>query len=358
VVQLKARTSQVTSLDPDFLRIGIIGCGYWGPNLIRNFFEAPGTIVSHICDQDVTRLAAMGKRFQTAAMFTDHKELLEDPTIDAVCVATPAATHYAIAKEALQAGKHVWVEKPLALCREDARELADLASSKGLVLMVDHTFIYTPAVQRMKQSIATGELGDLLYYDSVRVNLGLYQHDVNVIWDLGVHDFSITDYLLPYRPVAVSAFGACHVGAGTSESLSYITLHFEENFIAHFHLNWLAPVKIRLATVCGSERMIVFDDTVPSEKLRIYDRGITISNDRKKLSDRTKMMVEYRTGDMYAPKLDNGEALQAGARHFAECILRKETPITDGEAGTRVVAMLEAAQRSLANNGKLEDILW
>jgi predicted dehydrogenase len=344
------------------LNVGVIGCGYWGPNLVRNFFEADDTDVSHICDRDATRLANISKRYPSATLTQDHREIIDDPAVDAVCIATNAASHYALAKEALLAGKHVWVEKPLALHYSEAQELHELAARKNLVLMVDHTFIYTSAVQRMHESIAAGELGDLLYFDSVRVNLGLYQHDVNVIWDLGVHDFSITDYLLPQRPVAVSAFGARHIAAGTSESLAYITLHFEENFIAHFHLNWLAPVKIRMTTICGSERMIVYDDTLPSEKLRVYDRGISITDGRQRDTghrmDREQMQVEYRTGDMFAPKLDNAEALQVGARHFADCILHGTQPITDGGAGGRVVAMLEAAQRSLLNHGREERIQW
>jgi predicted dehydrogenase len=358
VVQAQSLTPSAKARIARALNIAVIGCGYWGPNLVRNFFETDAATVSHVCDRDGSRLAAIGRRYPAVTLTSEYEAVLQDPGVDAVCIATNVASHYALAKAALLAGKHVWVEKPLALHSEEARELHDLARGRKLVLMVDHTFIYTAAVQRMRQSIQEGELGDLLYFDSVRVNLGLYQHDVNVIWDLGVHDMSITDYLLPYRPVAVSAHGARHIGAGTSESLAYVTLHFKENFIAHFHLNWLAPVKIRLTTICGSERMIVHDDTLPSEKLRIYDRGITIKNERRRGLDREQMQVEYRTGDMFAPKLDNVEALQVGARHFTDCILRGTQPITNGEAGGRVVAMLEAAQRSLANGGREEDIQW
>jgi len=335
--------------------MGIIGCGYWGQNLVRNFFEASSSTVTHICDLDAERLATIGRRYPTTAGVTDYQELLSNPDVDGVCIATAASTHYGIAREALRAGKHVWVEKPLALLASEARELTELASERSRVLMVDHTFVFTSAVQRMKESIDSEELGKLLYYDSVRVNLGLYSHDVNVIWDLGPHDFSMIDYLLPYRPVAVSAVGACQIGAGSRESQAYVTLEFAENLIAHFHVNWLAPVKIRLATVCGTKRMIVFDDTMMDEKVKIYDRGIEVNDSP---DDRTRMLVEYRTGDMYAPKLAQTEALSVAARHFADCVAGNATPISGGEAGTRVVAMLEAAQRSLNKGGRREEILY
>ncbi|HLF71350.1 MAG TPA: Gfo/Idh/MocA family oxidoreductase [Dehalococcoidia bacterium] len=335
------------------LRVAVIGCGYWGPNLVRNFFDAPGSTVTRVCDLEPERLDAIGKRYPTIGLGSDWRDVVHDPDVDAVCIATPAATHYAIAREALNAGKHVWVEKPLSMSFAEARELTELATKLGRVLLVDHTFVYTPAVQRMRQSIVSGELGDLLYYDSIRVNLGMYQHDVNVIWDLGVHDFSIIDYLLPYRPSGVSAVAASQIADSGREGLAYVTLHFEGDFIAHFHVSWLAPVKIRLATVCGTKRMIVFDDTAPSEKLKIYDRGIEVSGSSK---DRERLQVEYRTGDMSAPKLDQVEALQIAAQHFAECVATGATPITDGAAGARVVAMLEATQRSLAAGGRVEKL--
>lgn len=338
----------------DVVRVAVIGCGYWGPNLVRNFFEAPASTVSAACDLDQDRLAAIAKRYPTIALTTDYRDVLRDPDIDAVAVATPVSTHYPIAQEALEAGKHVWVEKPLTMSYPDAQRLTELAARKKRVLMVDHVFVYTGAVQRIRESIDSGELGEVLYYDSVRVNLGLLQHDVNVIWDLGVHDFSIVDYLLPQRPIAVSSVGACHINGG-SESIAYVTLHFQENLIAHFHVNWLAPVKIRLTTVCGSQRMAVYDDTVPSEKVRIYDRGVTVNGS---LEDRTRLLVEYRSGDMYAPKLEQTEALQAAARHFASCIVNGTPPHTDGEAGARIVALTEAAQRSLLHGGRLQRVTW
>ncbi len=338
------------------LNVAVIGTGYWGPNLIRNFFEAPGSTVQTVCDLNETRLAGIAQRYPTIGLTTEYDSVLRDKDVDAVVIATPVSTHYELARRALDAGKHVWVEKPLALDYGDAMRLTELAAQKHLTLMVDHTFVYTAAVQTMKSRIESGELGDLLYYDSVRVNLGLFQHDVNVIWDLAIHDAGILDYLVPFRPVAVSASGACHIGAGSrTESIAYVTVYFAENFIAHFHVNWLAPVKLRLTTLCGTNRMIVYDDTVADEKVRIYDRGVVVSDNE---ADRTRLQVDYRTGDMYAPRLDSTEALQVAARHFAECIAEGKTPHTDALAGSRAVGLLSAAHRSLQAGGRLEQVTW
>lgn len=358
MVGVERERAVVAAAQPAELRVGVVGAGYWGPNLVRNFFEAPGSTVVAASDLSLERLAAIGRRYPTLTLTTDVEDILRDPRVDAVAIATPTATHYALARRALEAGKHVWVEKPLAPSYAEAMRLTELAHRQGLTLMVDHTFVYTGAVQAMRTRIDTGELGELLYYDSVRVNLGLYQNDVNVIWDLGIHDVSIVDYLLPFRPIAVSAQGARHIGSGdgVSESIAYVTLHYEQNFIAHFHVNWLAPVKIRMATLCGADRMIVYDDMVLSEKLRIYDRGVTVNGDAE--SDRRRLLVEYRSGDMYAPRVDPAEALQTGARHFAASIAAGTAPLTDGLAGSRAVAMLEAAQQSLANSGRVTRISW
>jgi predicted dehydrogenase len=358
VTQVLPDTRQREDNTAGLIRTAVIGCGYWGPNLIRNFFEAPTSTVSYACDLNGARLASIGTRYPTITLTDDYKEVLNDPKVDAVVIATPVSTHFPLAKQALEAGKHVWVEKPLALSYEDAQRLTELAERKQRTLMVDHTFIYTPAIQRLRASIDAGELGDLLYYDSVRVNLGIYQHDVNVIWDLGVHDASIMDYLLPHKPVGVSAVAAAHIvnGSGASESIAYVTVHFEENLIAHFHLNWLAPVKIRQITVCGTNRMIVYDDNVIIEKVRIYDRGVVVHPASK--ADRNRLSVEYRTGDMYAPKLDQTEALQAAAIHFADCIASGTRPFSDGEAGSRTVALVQAAQRSLACDGGLQKVAF
>ncbi len=332
------------------LRVAVVGTGYWGPNLIRNFVESPGSSVHTVCDLSETRLAGIGRRYPTIRLSTDYDDVLADPAVDAVIIATPVATHYELARRALEAGKHVWVEKPLSLNHADAMRLTELAARRHLVLMVDHTFVYTSAVRAMRARIESGELGSLLYYDSVRVNLGLYQHDTNVIWDLAIHDVGILDYLVPFRPIAVSATGACQIGSGShTESMAYLTLHFAEHFIAHFHVNWLAPVKLRLTTLCGANRMIVYDDTVADEKVRIYDRGVVVSDDD---ADRTRLQVDYRTGDMHAPRLDSTEALQVAARHFADCVERGVAPLTDGEAGSRAVAVLAAADESLKAGGR------
>lgn len=351
---LKQEQVEAAARTTDLVRVGVVGCGYWGPNLVRNFFEAPGSTVAAACDLQQDRLATIAKRYPTIALTTDYRDILRDPKIDAVAIATPVSTHYAIAQEAINAGKAVWVEKPLTMDYAEAMRLTELAERKNLVLMADHVFVYTGAVQRIREAIDGGELGDVLYYDSVRVNLGLLQHDVNVIWDLGVHDMSIVDFLLAQRPVAVQCVGACHINGG-SESIAYVTLHFDENVIAHFHVNWLAPVKIRLTTVCGSRRMVVYDDTVPSEKVRIYDRGVTVNGS---LEDRTRMLVEYRSGDMYAPKLEQTEALQTAGRHFTRCITDGARPLTDGPAGARVVALAEAAEASLRDGGSLQKLTW
>lgn len=356
MVQTKAFTwGEVATNDPSLLRVAVVGAGYWGPNLIRNFYDTPGATVTQVADLSQDRLASIGRRYPSVSLSTDYKEVLRDPSVDAVCLAVPVSLHYPLALEALRAGKHVWVEKPLTLHSDEAKELTEEADRRGLVLMVDHTFVYTPAVRRIRESIDAGELGALYYYDSVRVNLGLYQHDVNVLWDLGIHDVSVIDYLVPFQPISVTASGASHVGKGNSESIAYVTVNFAENFLAHFHVNWLAPVKIRLMTVCGSEKMIVYDDNLSDTKIRLYDRGITVSGSA---AARKRLQVDYRAGDMHAPKLDQAEALQTAAKHFVDCIVNEKRPTTDGEAGGRAVAILEAAQRSLNCRGVEERIIW
>jgi predicted dehydrogenase len=253
---------------------------------------------------------------------------------------------------ALQAGKHVLVEKPITASAEQAQRLIDEAATRRLVLMVDHTFVYTGAVRKIAALVSSGELGDLYYYDSVRVNLGLFQHDVNVIWDLAVHDLSIMDYLLPARPRAISATGMTHV-AGGHENIAYLTLFFENNFIAHIHVNWLAPVKVRRTLIGGSQRMIVYDDLEPSEKIKVYDRGITLNNNPENVYD---MLLRYRVGDMWAPRTDPTEALQIEVAHFVECIEQGTAPITDGASGLRVVQLVEAASASMSGRGRLIEL--
>jgi len=329
-------------------QVAVIGYGYWGPNLVRNLADVAGFRLAAVADLNPDRLAEAARRYPAARTTADIHSILSDAKIDAVAIATPVSTHFELALAALRAGKHVLVEKPLASTSAQAEQLIAEAERGKRVLMVDHTFVYTGAVQKIHDLVASGELGEIYYYDSVRVNLGLFQHDVNVIWDLGVHDLSIMDHALGKKPVAVSATGISHVG-NKPENLAYLTVFFEDNLIAHFHLNWLAPVKIRKTLIGGSRKMIVYDELEPSEKLKIYDKGITVSGAGE---DLYKMLVGYRTGDMWAPNVDVTEALKTEMKHFLECINEGKRPLTDGEAGLRVVRILEAATESMAQRGQ------
>ena len=332
--------------------VGVIGYGYWGPNLVRNFWEAPSCRLVAVSDMRAERLEAVTRRYPAVRATADHRDLLKDPAIDAVAIATPVSTHFPLAMEALAAGKHVLVEKPLAASADEARRLIDEAERRQRVLFVEHTFVYTGAVRKMHEIVAGNALGEIYYYDSVRVNLGLFQRDVNVIWDLAVHDLSIMDYVVPKRPVAVSATGISHV-AGGQENIAYLTLLFEDRMIGHVHVSWLAPVKVRRMLLGGSNRMIVYDDLEPSEKVKVYDRGITVNDGG---SAAYQLLIGYRAGDMWAPQIDIAEALQASVRHFAECVEGARRPLTDGPAGLRVVQILEAASRSMAERGKVVEL--
>ena len=328
--------------------IGVVGYGYWGPNLVRNFVEAPGARVIAVSDLRPERLAQAQARYPGVSVTTDHRELMADPAVDALVIATPVSTHFDLALAALQAGKHVLVEKPLTATSDQALRLIEEADRRQRVLMVDHTFVYTGAVRKIKELVDDGHLGRLYYYDSVRVNLGLFQHDVNVLWDLAVHDLSIMDYVLGRQPRAVAATGMAHV-PGRPEDVAYLTCFFDDNLIAHFHVNWLAPVKIRRTLIGGDQRMIVYDDLEPSEKIKIYDKGITLSSGPEGVYE---MLVGYRTGDMWAPQLNTSEALRVEALHFLECVSQGKRPLTDGQVGLNVVRVLEAATRSLEQYGR------
>ena len=329
------------------IRVGVIGYGYWGPNLARNFSECADTTLVAIADAREERLADARRRFPGVRTMTSAEELIGAPDIDAVAIATPVASHAPLALAALAAGKHVLVEKPLAASVAEAEAVVAEATRRGLTLLVDHTFVYTPAVRRIKRLIDEGELGDIYYYDSVRINLGLFQHDVNVLWDLAVHDLSIMDYVLGGQPNAVSATGMSHV-PGKPVDVAYLTMFFEGTLLAHVHASWLAPVKMRRTLIGGSRRMVVFDDLESSEKVKVYDKGISVDTSPESLY---QVMVGYRSGDMWAPQLPIAEALQAEVAHFAACINGKETPVTDGAAGLRVVRLLEAATASLEARG-------
>ena len=339
-----------TKGETKLIRIGVIGYGYWGPNLVRNCFETKDAEVVCVSDLRDDRLASMSSRYPAIRTTRDCGELIKDPTIDAVAIATPVSTHYELALRALQEGKHVLVEKPLASDTDQVQHLVEVAQQRNRVLMVDHTFVYTGAVRKIRELVETGGLGEIYYYDSVRVNLGLFQHDVNVLWDLAVHDLSIMDYVLPFRPCAVSATGLSHVPGGT-ENIAYLTLFFEGSQIAHIHVNWLAPVKLRRTLIGASRKMIVYDDLDQSEKVKVYDKGITLNNHQnpEKLY---QMLVGYRTGDMLAPQIDGTEALRREVEHFLHCIQHTAEPETGGAAGLRVVEILQAASQSMAQRGR------
>ena len=344
--------SKTSAAGGSVIKIGVIGYGYWGPNLVRNMFEVPDTSVVAVSDMRWDRLRHVSSRYPSLFVSTDYRNLIDDPDIDAIAIATPVHAHYELALEALQAGKHVFIEKPMTSTSEQALRLIDEADRRNLVVMVDHTFVYTGAVRKIKQVVASGMLGDVYYYDSTRINLGLFQRDVDVIWDLAVHDLAIMNYILPSVPCAVAATGINHVMGGT-ENLAYLTVFFELNLIAHVNVNWLSPVKIRRTLIGGSKQMIVYDDMEPSEKVKIYDKGITVTNGSDSLY---QAMVNYRSGDMFAPQLDVSEALKVELQHFVDCIEHGAAPITGGLAGLQVVRILESASQSMRQRGKLIEL--
>ncbi len=329
------------------IKIGVIGCGYWGPNLIRNFAENENAELIWLCDLDENRPLTFKRRYPTIKTTSNFQDLIDDSTLEAVVIATPVTTHFPLAKAALEAGKHVFVEKPFTASVKEAAELVELAAKKSLNIFVDHVFLYTGAVRKIKTLIDSGELGELLYFDSTRVNLGLFQRDINVVWDLAPHDFSIMDYLIGREPQQLSAVGSSHI-APDIENVAYVICKFDDEFIAHFHFNWLAPVKIRQMLIAGSKKMIIFDDNEPSEKLKIYDKGVDTTGDKESAYE---TLVSYRTGDVWIPKIDGTEALKSACHEFLLSIIEKRQPFTDGEAGLRVVRMLENAQISIKNGG-------
>jgi predicted dehydrogenase len=333
------------------MKIAVVGCGYWGTHLLRNFYQSKDWTLAYACDRDTNQLAKVGNLYPDLKLTTDIEDIINDPTVDALAIATPVQTHYEIALRSLEAGKHTWVEKPLTDSSQTASKLIDAAKKAGVQLHVDHTYIYTPAVKKIKELIENGELGDFRYFDSVRVNLGLFQHDINVVWDLAPHDFSILQYCIGKKPVAVNATGKVLEKYGTKdiESIAYISVHFEDNTMAHFNVNWVSPVKIRQIIVGGSKKMLVFNDMSADEKLKIYDSGVNIEN-REEIYD---TLIQYRTGDMHSPRIENKEALKVEVDHFYECIKAGKPTITDGSSGLYVVKLLEAAEISIKNNGEL-----
>lgn len=323
--------------------IAVAGYGYWGPNLARNFAETEGATMVMLCDTNPQRLIQANKRFPAVTCASDFNEALRDPAVNAVAIATPAHTHYELARLSLNADKHVLVEKPLTMRVDQAEELVMLAEKKGLVLMVDHVFIYSPPVLKMKELVTQGRLGKLFFIDSIRINLGLLQHDINVVWDLAPHDLSIVDFLLDRPPASLSAFGAIHANHEI-EDVAYINLDYGDGLIANFHVNWLSPVKVRQMILGGGERSLIYNDMDFSEKIKVYDSGIEVGED---LEQRRKTLVNYRRGDIWAPNLENSEPLARVTANFVKCIENGQRPISDGEAGLRVVKILDAAQRSI-----------
>lgn len=328
--------------------ISIIGAGYWGPNFVRNFSRIPLANIRYVCDINSKKLTSIAQLHPHINTTTDYQKVLRDKHTDAVVIATPVHTHFVLAKQALEADKHVLVEKPMTTNSAHAKELIDIAQKKGKILLVDHTFIYHPAVQKIKHLIQKKELGQLFYFDSVRTNLGLFQNDTNVLWDLATHDLSIMDYLFEENPLEIIAIGASHIKKDI-ENVVYVTARYPKNLLGHIHVNWLAPVKIRTILVSGYKKMIVYNDMEPIEKVKVYNRGITYTEHP---DNAQQSKYRYRVGDIHSPHIDDEEALYLLCEHFIQCILGKEHPRTDGKQGLRVVTMLEAAQESLKHNGK------
>jgi predicted dehydrogenase len=329
------------------MKIGLIGYGYWGPNLARNFNQNPDLELSYICDFSQDRLKAAAPLYKQTKLVSDPGLLFGDKDLDAIAIATPVSTHFDLAKKALEAGKDVWLEKPMTEKVEQAEELIELAEKSRKILHVDHTFVYTGAVRKIRELIDKGELGDLIYYDSTRVNLGLFQQDVDVIWDLAPHDISIMDYLMPFKKVAVSATGSKYYGNGIVPK-ALLTIYMENNIVGHINVSWVSPVKIRQTLIGGTAKMVLYDDNQPSEKIKVYDKGVQLVETKEELYH---LKVQYRVGDMWAPKISDHEALGMQTKHFAECLKTRQTPLTDGRAGLEVVKILVASQKSLKGRG-------
>jgi predicted dehydrogenase len=328
------------------VRVGVIGYGYWGPNIVRNVTGLDSCELVAICDQNAAALKRAAKLYPGAQVTTDVADLLKSPDIDMIAVITPVWTHFELAKAALEHGKHVFVEKPFTATSAQGEQLIELAAKKNLQIMVDHTFLFTGAVRKIRDLVDQGQLGSLYYFDSTRVNLGLFQHDVSVVWDLAPHDLSIMDYILREKPEAVVATGAKHVN-GLAD-MAYITVYFPGNLIAHVNVNWLSPVKVRMTLIGGKDKMLVWNDLEPDEKIKVYDKGVDVSNGQGVYD----LLVSYRSGDVWAPKVEQTEALKLELDYFAKCIASGETPINDGAAGLRVVRILEAAEQSLNDRGR------
>ncbi len=329
------------------VKIGVFGFGYWGPNLVRNFSATNGCVVKKVVDTREERLKKVNELYPSIEVSTDADSIFEDETIDGVVITLPVSLHHEFSRKALFKGKHVLVEKPFTRTKKEALELIDIATEKNKVLMVDHTYLYTGAVQKIKKLVSAGELGEIQYFDSVRINLGLFQHDVNVIWDLAPHDISILMYLAEEQPKSVIATGISHTD-NKIENIAYLIVNFNSNKIAHFTSSWTSPVKIRQILIGGTKKMVLFDDLEPTEKVKVYDSGYKV----KGTEDKNRLLVDYRTGDIYIPKIDQKEALRGVTEDFVDCVTNGKKPLSTCESGLAVVSILEAAQMSIENRGK------
>ena len=329
------------------LRVAVIGFGYWGPNIVRNLQSVDDCEIAMVCDQNVAALRRASRMYPGIELTTDFSEVLKSPQIDVVAVVTPVWTHFELAKAALENGKHVFVEKPFTSTTQQAEELIELAGRKNLKVMVDHTFLFNGAVRKIRELVDGGALGTLYYFDSTRVNLGLFQHDINVVWDLAPHDLSIMDYIIQQQPQALVATGGKHLN-GLAD-LAFITVYFPGNVIAHVNVNWLSPVKVRTTLIGGEQKMLVWNDLEPDEKIKVYDKGVTMMT-KEGLRE---LLVSYRSGDVWAPKVEQAEALKVELEYFVDCILNDRVPFNDGAAGLRVVKLLEAADQSLRERGRI-----
>src|SRR6266699_1827119 len=335
------------------VRVGVIGCGYWGPNLVRNFARHPESRVEAVCDARYERAARVAAEYRVSKITDRSEELIAAPDLDLIVIATPSFTHFDLARAAIGAGKHVLVMKPLTTRTDHAEELCDLADRQGVLVAVDHTFVFTGAVRTMRELIERGEIGDLYYFDSVRINLGLIQTDINVVWDLAPHDVSIMDHLIGRDPLSVAATGARHGGSPT-ENIAYLTVQYAGALLGHVHVNWLAPAKVRRTIVGGSRKMMLYDDMETSEKLKVYDKGFSVaSTPSSEPESEYQLMISYRAGDMHAPRLDAREALAVEVENVVAAIAGREPLMVDGWAGWRVVRILEAAQRSIERGGEI-----
>jgi predicted dehydrogenase len=328
------------------LKIGVIGYGYWGPNIVRNFHSGPDSTVAMVCDKSPRMLERVNRAYPDIKTTTDSTEVIQSLDIDAVAVVTPVWTHYELAKRALVNGKHLFIEKPFTCNVDQADELIELAEAKKLLIMVDHTFLFTGAVKKIRQLVDDGTLGKLYYYDSTRVNLGLFQHDINVLWDLAPHDLSIMDHLINEDAEAISATGQKHLNG--HEDVAYMTVYFPNKVIAHINVNWLSPVKVRTTLIGGESKMLVWNDLEVDEKIKVYDKGVRVQSSNNVY----ELMVSYRSGDMWAPQVERIEALEAETAHFIDCVCNDKRPANDGHAGRRVVQMLQAASQSVQNRGE------